>query len=195
MTVRAWADRQVFGVCLAVCICIGGSLPTYAESQDFDLEDVIAAIKDEIRTAQATESGEPRLKIDRVEVELTIVAEQAGEAGVNIKVPIAGGQLGVGGKRRTTHKIKLVLIPSTVSLVGSGSKFGLVSAIQRVKESLRRAIHKPPALKLENFVFEVEFMVQRSAKGGISFLIFEVSDLKSENLVTHKLRIYMSLAT
>lgn len=188
--------RGLFVHIMLVClISLAGLEQTQAQSQGFNVEDVIAAIKDEIRTAQATETGEPRLKIDRVEVELTIVAAKSGSGGLKFEIPVVGAKLQAEATRRATHVLKLILSPSNISEVRSPSNFGLVSALRQVKQALRNAIHKPPALRLENFVFEIEFLVTKKAGIGLQFLIFEIPNLDIEHSYSHKLKIFMSLAT
>lgn len=182
-------------IMLVCLISLAGLEQTHAQSQGFSVEEVIAAIKDEIRTAQATETGEPRLKIDRVEVELTIVTATSGSGGLNFEIPLVGAKLQVGATRRATHVLRLTLLPTSVSEIRSPSNFGLVSALRQVKQALRNAINKPPRLRLDNFVFEIEFVAVKKANTGLQFVILEIFSVGIERSYSHKLKVFMSLAT
>ena len=164
-------------------------------TNDVGVDEVIKALKEDIRLAQGAETGEPRLQIDRVELELTTVTEISGEAGVKLLVPVGIG-LDVGGAASKTNSqvIKLTLIPEGDIIVGAEKDHGLSAAIFHVKNALRNALNDPPPLKLKDFVFEMEFAVQKSAGGGISFLILNIAGAKQKKTSTHQMRIYLSLA-
>jgi hypothetical protein len=164
-------------------------------ANDIAIDEVIKALKEDIRLAQGAESGEPRLQIDRVELELTVRTETSGEAGIKMSIP-AGVGANIGGaiSKEGSQTIRLVLVPEGDVLVGTEKDHGLSRAISTVKNALRNATNDPPPLKLKDFVFEVEFAVQKSAGGGISFLIIDIAGAKQKKATTHHIRIFMSLA-
>ena len=177
-------------VYLAVC-----SVPIAdAVSGEFDVDEIVTAIKQEIQTARATETGLPRLKIDRVDIELAVVMEREITGGLKIKVAGFGAGITAGRSKGEAHTLKLVLSPTWSAEIAKASDLGLVKAIQSVKTALRNAYNKPPPFKLETFTFEIEFAVEKKAGVGFSFLIIDLPGAKTKNLATHKVKIYMSLA-
>lgn len=162
---------------------------------DFTVDNVIRAIKEDIRLAQGNDTGKPKLKIDRVELELGLTSELSGEAG--IKLMVAGGlgvNVGASGSKGTSQTIKLVLTPVGDLLIGTAEDHGLTAAILSVKNALRNAYNEPPKFNLNDFVFETEFAIKKSAGGGISFWIVDLAGLKQEQISTHRVKIHLSLA-
>jgi hypothetical protein len=179
-------------------IVVGFMLSSRAKAQvsvdEFDVDEVIKAIKSEIQTAQATETGLPRLKIDRVELELAVTTEQEITGGIKVKVVRFGAEVNKGATKGTTHTLNLVLSSLGPYVIERGSNFGLVPAIQSVKVALRNALNEPPRFKLETFTFELETAIERKAGGGLTFLVVDLPNLKSKNLATHKIKLHISLA-
>jgi hypothetical protein len=179
---------------IAVCLALSETTTTQAAVDDFDVVEVIKAIKSEIQTAQATETGRPRLKIDRVELELAVVTEQEATGGIKVKVVRFGAEVAGGISKGTTHRLNLVLASVGPYDIERGSDLGLVNAIQSVKAALRAALNEPPRFKLDTFTFELEAAIERKAGGGLSFLVVDLPSLKSKNVATHKIKLYISLA-
>lgn len=180
-----------------IILCTVFVLALCAESMAADelgVDQVIKAIKEDIRLAQGTETGRPRLQIDRIELELGIVSESAGELGIKISVGGVGGGVEASGSKETGQTIKLVLLPVGDIAIGTAKDHGFAAAIASVKNALRNAINDPPPLKLDSFVFETEFVIQKAVGGGINFLIVDLGSLKSKNTTTHRMKIHLSLA-
>jgi hypothetical protein len=170
------------------------SIPTaQAANNGFEIDKVITAIKQEIQSARKI-TGRPRLKIDSVELELSIITEHEAEGGVKVKVADIGAKIIGGIDKRTIQKLKLSFTPSGSVDISKTSNLGLVGAISEVKAALQKARKSNPKFELKKFTFEIEFYIKTKSGGEISFWIIDLLDVKAKNIVTHKMKIHMSLA-
>jgi hypothetical protein len=180
---------------LLLCLLLVRTPIVQGASDAFEVDEVLKAIKREVVAAQATDTGKPRLRIDRVELELAVVSEKGAKGGIKIKVANLGVGAGGGVSKSETNTLKLRLIPSAGPIeIMTTSELGLVTAINSVKEALRNAINEPPPLKLETFVFEAEIAIQKSLDGKLSFLFIDLLGAEAKNLSKHKIKIFLSLA-
>jgi len=165
-----------------------------ADATEFGIEEVLNAIKQEIQTARQQDTGSPTLKIDKVEVELSVVTKK--DAGGGIKVVVLGFTLGAESAAETTNsqKIQIALIPEGLTPVASTPELGLVAAIREVKSALRNTLNTPPPFKLDKLTFEIEFAVEKKADGKINFVIVDLTGARNVK-ATHKVKIEMSRKT
>lgn len=178
-----------------LCLLLVRAPIVRGDSDAFEVDEVLRAIKQEVNTAQATDRGEPRLRIDRVELELAVASEKEASGGIKIKVATAGVDVGGGVSESATSTIKLSMIPSSAPIdIGTTSQFGLVTAINSVKAALRNSINIPPPLTLEKFVYEAEIAIVKTANGKLSFLFIDLAGVKAKNLAKHKIKIFLSPA-
>ncbi|CAE6694420.1 hypothetical protein NSPZN2_10384 [Nitrospira defluvii] len=102
--------------------------------------------------------------------------------------------MGAGAAQVNGQTIKLTLTPIGDLEIGAKKDHGLAAAIGSVKNALRNAINDPPPLKLDGFVYETEFGIEKTAQGGISFFIIDIAGGKYKQSTIHRLKIHLSLA-
>jgi hypothetical protein len=89
------------------------------------LKDAIAALRRQIREAAEAAEGlapnQPRFRLAKAELELTVVAEDTTEGGVEVGWWIFKGNAKLGAKDAVTHKVKLELNLHDV-VVGAGTQ-------------------------------------------------------------------------
>jgi hypothetical protein len=95
-------------------------------SKDLDrvsLKSAIAALRHQIKEAAEQAAGldpkEPRFRIEKAELELTVVAEDTTEGGVEVGWWLFKGSAKLAGKDAVTHKVKLTLNTDDLPLVAS----------------------------------------------------------------------------
>jgi len=164
----------------AVAVILLGLAPSGLHADGFPIEKVIEAVKSEINRARQAQAYEDEtLIITSVEISLTAVARYDANGEIYLEVPIIkelAGQahLGGGAKLANTQIVSLTLKPSGAPIRVSGSEnLGLVPAIESGKAALRAARRGPITFDLEEFVFQIECVVTKSAGGGVRFLFLK----------------------
>lgn len=167
-------------------------------AEGFPATKVIEAIKSEINQArQARRAEDEGLNIASVNVVLTALAKYDAGGGLVLEVPIVRELVGEGGiasgvKLANSQKISMALEPSGGPIPVSGSaNLGLVPAIESAKAALRTAQRGPIKFDLNEFVFEAEFVIGKSAEGGVRFLFLE-ADAAYENVAVQHITIRMT---
>ena len=164
-----------------------------AWSADFDVDEIITAIKQEIQAVRATGEGKLDFDIDRVKVHLSVVSRESAQNGLFIR--IAGysyEELEYPLLSTPFHNLKFAFTPNDSQTIPHDSSFGLVEPINKIKASLVKAYKNPPLFHIEDFYFEIEFALEKTPDGRIRFQVLNLSDLKALNVATHKLYIHMS---
>ncbi len=164
-----------------------------AEIVEFDLDDVVNAIKQEIETVRAAESLTPRLIIDNVEIYLAVFTREEMNRSTSVKVGGFSGDPGSGSVSGTRQNLSFILVPSGEPESRKYSKRGLVQAIQKVVSDLKSSLNEPPNYDLTTFTFTIEFGLQKNADGGIRFDLVNLGPLRSKGL-THRILIRMVVA-
>ena len=168
--------------------------PTFAISDEIDVDTIITIIKQEIQTASAMESGSPRIQINRVEIGLSVITEQRQGENLKLKVPIYTGGLKKEIPGSRTQRLNLVIIPTGNEIAMSPeSSTGFAEVIQKFKEALRKAYHNPPAFNFESFSYSIEFVVASDREGNIIFIINDLVDIKAAYLPVHRVKVYLSI--
>ncbi len=162
---------------------------------EFEVDRVVAAIKNEIEIARSEETGTPKLKIDSVDVVLSTIATNESAGGIKLNVAGVGAGLTTGVSKSNTQSIKLTLEPVGDIDIADDESMGLAPAIRSVKKAIKSAYNTEPRLKLKSFTFEVDFAVKEEAEGGISFYIVDIGGIKKSNFATHKVTFKMSVVT
>lgn len=163
------------------------------------LSQVIEAIKSEIAVARlASDREDARFRISSVDITLTAVAKTEAGGGIRVEVPVLeniGGGKAVGDLELTnTQRIRLTLKPEGIPEKVSGARtLGLAPAILSVKSALREAGRPPFRFALDQFVFEAEFVIARSAEGAVRFLFLDAESAQSSVARQH-LAVHMTLA-
>jgi hypothetical protein len=159
-----------------------------APKDEFDIPEVVKAVKEEVQRARARDTGSPKLRIDRVELELRVAAKQELTTGVTVSVVAVKGA----ASEEKTHTLSIVLTPIGDVPVGTGNDLGLVPAIQSIKQTLRKSINTPPAFGMRTFIFEVETAIEKNVAGSINFIVIK-PELERKNVITHKIKFHMSV--
>ena len=165
-----------------------------AYTAEFEIEEIITAIKQDIQTARMTGSGSPNFDVESVSVALTVVSAISHKGVLIVKVagydPDAESQKLNQG---TYHKLNFTLTPSGAPGFAPESSFGLVEPINKIKSSLRKAYNNPPSARLDGLSVKLQFAIEKVSDGGFSFNIIDVKDIRAQNIATHYVTIKMKL--
>jgi hypothetical protein len=171
-------------------------LPNFgmAYTAEFEIEEIITAIKQDIQTARMTGSGSPNFDVESVSVALTVVSAISHKGVLIVKVagydPDAESpKLNQG----TYHKLNFTLTPSGAPGFAPESSFGLVEPINKIKSSLRKAYNNPPSATLDGLSIKLQFVIEKVSDGGFTFNIIDVKDIRAQNIATHYITIKMKL--
>lgn len=163
-----------------------------ALADGFTPAQIIRAIKEEINEARLAKAPESYpLKITAVEVVLTALIRKDTSGSLTLEIPVFEAGAGIGSKVGNKQTITLRLKPlgEPVEVSGSGN-FGLVPAIEKVKIALREAARGRPRFALDEFVFDIEFVVSKNSKGEIRFFFIDAG-MSYEETVTQRVTIHM----
>ena len=163
-----------------------------AYSFEFEIDQVITAIKNEIQTANISELGSPNFKIESVDVTLTVISTETDKGKLAVK--IVGYDNEIENQVLTSkshHKLSFSFQPVDESNFSPEISLGLVEPIKKVKYSLRKAYNTPPMFEMSNFTFTLEFAILKNDDGEIGFSVIQLSDLKAMNVNTHYITIHM----
>ena len=171
-------------------------LPNFgmAYTAEFDIEEIITAIKQDIQTARMTGSGSPNFEVETVNVALTVVSAISHKGGLIVKV--AGFDHEAQNQKLdqgSYHKLSFTLTPTGTPGFAPESSFGLVEPINKIKSSLRKAYNNPPSSKLDGFTIKLQFAIEKVSDGGFNFNIIDVNDIKAQNIATHHVTIKMKI--
>jgi len=165
-----------------------------AFSAEFEIDEIITAIKQEIQTANATESGSPNFEIETVDVVLAVVSTETEQGGLAMKIAGFGGDVQYEALTpKSFHVLSFSFQPTGTSGFSPEASLGLVEPIKKVKSSLRRAYNSPPSFKMETFTVTLQFAIEKRMDGGINFTIIELEDLKARRIATHRLTLHMKI--
>jgi hypothetical protein len=171
-------------------------LPNFgmAYTAEFEIEEIITAIKQDIQTARMTGSGSPNFEVESVSVSLTVVSGISHKGVLIVKV--AGFDHEAQNQKLeqgSYHKLSFTLTPSGSPGFAPESSFGLVEPINKIKSSLRKAYNNPPSSKLDGFTIKLQFAIEKVSDGGFNFNIIDVKDIRAQNIATHYVTIKMKL--
>lgn len=162
---------------------------------EFELDEIITAIKNEIQTANITDLGTPRFTIETVDVALTVVSTETQKGGLAVKIigfSNAFDDLRSGSP--SYHKLSYSFQPIAASGISPDISMGLVEPIKRVKTSFRKACNTMPGLQMDGFKFKLEFALVQTIDGAIHFRILELDDMKARNISTHHVTLHIKIA-
>ena len=175
-------------------LIINFSVTNVAYSSEFEIDEIITAIKNEIKIANIAELGSPKFKIENVYVALTVVSTET-EKGV-LAVKIVGYDNEADNEVLTAksyHNLSFSFQPTDTSGFSPEVSLGLVEPIKKVKASLRKAYNSPPYFQMEGFTFKLEFAIEKDTDGRISFTVIELNDLKARNVTTHTITVRIKI--
>ncbi len=175
-----------------LALCTIPSSLVHAEIVEFELDDVVNAIKQDIETVRATQSFASRLVIVNVEIYLAVFTREELNRGTSVKVGGYAGDPATGSISGTRQNLSLTLVPAAEPENRKYAKRGLYQAVQKVVSDLKRSLSEPPNYDLTTFTFNLEFGLQRHTDGGIAFDLINLGPLRSKGL-THRILIRMEL--
>jgi hypothetical protein len=165
-----------------------------APATEFEIEEIITAIKNEIKTANISELGSLNFNIETVDVALSVVSSLTAKGALAIKI------IGYDNEAydeiftsKSVHKLSFSFKPVGASGYSPEISLGLVEPITRIKDSLRKAYNTPPNYQMNEFTFKLEFAIEKNMDSGIRFTVIELNDLKARNINTHTITIQMNL--
>ena len=165
-----------------------------AHANEFEVDEIITAIKNEIKTASISELGSPKFTIEKVDVALTVVSTETEKGVLAVKIAGFSHEADHGGSTaQSYHNLNFSFKPTGASSFSPEISLGLVEPIKRVKSSLRKAYNTPPSFQMEGFTFKLEFAIEQNIDGRIRFRILELDDLKAQNIPTHHVTIHMKI--
>ena len=166
--------------------------PAYCS--EFEIDEIITAIKNEIKTASISELGNPKFTIETVDVALTVVSIESEKGALAVKIAGFSNEVGLGvSNSQSYHNLNFSFQPTGASSFSPEISLGLVEPIKRVKSSLRKAYNTPPSFQMEGFTCKLEFAIEQNIDGRIRFRILELDDLKAQNIPTHHVTIHMKI--
>ena len=175
-------------------LTINVSVIGVAHSTEFEIDEIITAIKNEIKTANISELGSPKFTIETVDVALTVVSTETEKGTLAVKILAFGNEVDNGvSPSKSYHNLSFSFQPTGSSGFSPEISLGLVEPIKRVKSSLRKAFNSPPSFQMEGFTFKLEFAIEQNIDGGIHFRILGLEDLKAQGIATHHLSIHMKI--
>ncbi len=165
-----------------------------AQAGEFEIDEIITAIKNEINTANISELGSPKFTIETVKVALTVDSTETEKGAIAVKiVGLSNGFEVEPSTSKSYHNLSFSFQPSDSSGFSPEISRGLVEPIKRVKSSLKKAYNTPPSFQMEGFTLKLEFAIQQHADGGIRFRILEIEDLKAQKIATHQLKLNIKI--
>jgi hypothetical protein len=175
-------------------LTINLSVISIAHSSEFEIDEIITAIKNEIKTANISELGSPKFTIETVDVALTVASAETEKGALAVKIVGSGNEVDNGvATSKSFHNLRFSFQPSGASGFSPEISLGLVEPIKRVKSSLRKAYNTPPSFQMKGFTFNLEFAIEQNMDGGLRFRILELEDLKAQGIATHHVTIHMKI--
>lgn len=192
MKIRNRIKNRYLGLLLLLTIW----LPTYgvAHASEFEIDEIITAIKNEIKTADIAELGDPKFTIEAVDVALTVFSTETEKGALAVKV--AGFSYAFDdtiSPAKSYQNLSFSFKPTESSDFSSEISLGLVDPIIKVKSSLKKAFNTPPNFKMEKFKFKFEFAIEEDMDEGIRFKILELENVKAQNIATHRLTVHLKI--
>ena len=160
----------------------------------FEIDEIITAIKNEIKTANISELGSPHFKIETIDVVLKVVSTVTEKGTLAVK--IIGYDDEAANETLTStsvHTLSFTFQPVGASGYSPEISIGLVEPIMKIKESMRKAYNTPPNYQIGGFTFKLEFAIEKSKDSGIRFTVIDLNDLKTRNINTHYITIHVKI--
>lgn len=185
---------KVIQLFILIILLVNISVTNRAHSTEFEIDEIITAIKNEIKTANLPELGSPNFKIESVDVALTVISTETEKGALAVRIvgydDEADNEL---LSFKSPHTLSFTFQPTGASGFSPETSIGLVEPIKKVKASLKRAYNSPPTFQMEGFTFKLEFAIEKKVDGGFRFTVIELNDLKAQNVNTHYITIRMKI--
>jgi len=183
-----------------VAIFIAHSIFSVAIAQDeavITIEDIIDSVKAEIKYAQGTTTVPAAVKIDSVDLTLTIQASVEGKGAAKGKIPVFGVEAYLEGSkaRSDLSKFNITFKPNQEVLVARpGEEHPLGDMILAAKNAALHAMTGEPKFDFEKAVIELGFEVQKKKGAGFTFLFIQVGGSTALK-TSHNVKLTLTSAT
>ena len=196
------ALRASYRSVIALILGLGGTisgLPAAAQDHEsFGVSEILLLVKKEIVAAQQEQTGQPRLRIDEVILDLAVTTDSSSQAGISFSVPIFESlevAASANSKDTRSSRLRVTFLPEANIFVSSHEDLGLAKAIKEVKKAIQETINEPPKLLLKSFAYETSFVTIRGAGGKISLWIIDLSPLNRQYSATNTIKVKISIAS
>ena len=172
------------------------SLPNFgmAHNAEFEIEEIITAIKQDVQTARMTGVGSPNFDIETANVALTVVSSISHKGILTLKVAGFDHEAQYQKlKKGSYHKLNITITPRGTPGFSPESSFGLVEPINKIKSSMSKAYNNPPNSRLDGFTIKLQFAIEKVSDGGFNFNILNLKEIKAQNIPTHSVTINLKL--
>ena len=181
--------------CIIIPLAIHILVVGMAHASEFEVDEIITAIKNEIQTANISELGSPKFTIETVDVTLTVVSKETEKGALAVKIVGFSDEFDdVLSTPTSYHKLRYSFRPISSSGFSPEIALGLVEPIKKVKSSFRKACNTPPSFQMDGFTFKLEFALVQHVDGGIRFRILALEDLKAQNIATHHVTLHIKIS-
>lgn len=195
------ARLRSLAITLAGLLC-GSVTPALAAGATFELAQVVDLLKREIAAADAPADGKLPVHIDEAQLDLDLV-EVPGKAGARLVVPGSDFATGQEDPPKPALKRRIVIdfTPAKdtkpaeplepVANPRGGAVGTLARAINEVEAALRTGVETPPPYELKRAGIDLEFALERNAKGAPTIIVF-AANRRIEPKNVQKLRLKLS---
>lgn len=181
----------VFGALILI------ATPTIASDGEQGIENILQQVKSAIVAAQQEKTGEPRLTIEKVIIDLAVSTSKNAEGEISLKIPVV--DIGVGGsaafEKKNTSRLKMEFVPGTDTYVSKSGDLGLAKAIKSLKRAIQATINKPPPLALNTFTYETSFVIVKKGGSDLQLWVIDASPLQVQNTAVNMVKIQMSVVS
>lgn len=197
-----------FAALLALTLDVAAAPAEAASGSAFDIAAVVEEVKRQLAQVDDGGAATPgRLRIDDAQIDLVLVESLSGK-GAALVVPAADYALGT--KEETLKpalRRRLVLdiepgkpgaaaAPSASGSAGSGGGSAggggrLAQAVSELRGSVQQAMAADPAFDLRRLTLDLDFAVERDAKGSMQLLVF-ARDRRIEATNVHGLKLRLA---
>jgi hypothetical protein len=167
---------------LCLLMALFFSIPPIVSAQDqyLSLKELTGAIHEAITNAGELSDQEPYFLVQKVKLELRGKQDTEGEAGFSIPIFSAAVDLGTEFEESFEEKLAIEMQPASTMVVGGETNIDLTGLITDLKEAFARKKEEQPHFVVNSVVYEQTWALQRSAEGGINFVIAKAGTAISE---------------
>lgn len=156
------------------------------DANEFEIDEVITAIINEIQTANSSELGSPNFLIENVDVSFSIASRETQKGALSLKIIGYSNEDDINiTTLKSHHKLHYSFKPTETSDFSPEISLGLVEPIRQVKSSFRKAFNTSPNIDMDDFTFKIEFAIVQNLDNRMRFIIFELDKLKGQKVTTH----------
>ena len=172
---------------LCVASILGAGSSAFSQSvSSVDAAALIEQIKTEIQEARKVKMR-PTLTIKNVKVTVKAIAERSVDGGIKFVIPIVPVSINTTAdvNNTITQTLSFSFKPEGSADIAAKSSLGLAAAINAAKVVVQSALTSEPRFKLDDLVYEADFVLKADGKGGFSFWVFHAGAEISMSSMQH----------